>query len=85
MADEETKFSPCSQMDLRTAATKAAYEKAKEMEAQGKPGASKYQAFRIEETERFLAFGKQMQDKGMCEPMAWSELKAAVDEFSAAK
>ena len=85
MADEETRFSPCSQMDLRTAATKAAYEKAKEMEAQGRPGASRYQALRVEEAERFLAFGKQMQEKGICEPMAWSELRAAVDEFFAGK
>ncbi len=82
MTDKETMFSPCSQMDLRSAATKAALDIAKEMEARGEAGAAKYSTIREKETDRFLAFGKDMQEKGMCEPMPYAALKAAVDEFT---
>ena len=82
MADKEPMFSPCSQMELRSAATKAALDRAKEMEARGEPGGARYNAMRDEETERFLAFGKHMQEKGKCDPMPYSALKAAVDEFA---
>ena len=82
MTDKEPTFSPCSQMDLRSAATKAALERAKEMEARGEAGASKYNAIREEEAARFLAFGKHMQEKGTCEPMPYTALKAGVDEFT---
>jgi len=82
MTQKELTFSPCSQMDLRSAATKAALDRAKEMEARGEPGAAKYNSMRDEETDRFLAFGKQMQQEGMCEPMPYAALKAAVDEFT---
>jgi hypothetical protein len=82
MTQKELTFSPCSQMDLRSAATKAALERAKEMEARGEAAGAKYNTIREEETERFLAFGKHMQGKGMCEPMPYAALKAGVDEYT---
>ena len=82
MTDKEPTFSPCSQMDLRSAATKAALDMAKEIEARGEAAGAKYNTIRQEETDRFLAFGKHMQEKGLCEAMPYPALKAAVDEFA---
>lgn len=82
MTDKGPTFSPCSQMDLRSAATKAALDIAQEMEARGEAGGARYNTIRQQETDRFLAFGKDMQEKGMCEPMPYAALKAAVDEFT---
>lgn len=82
MADEEVKFSPCSQMDLQSAATKAAMEQARQMEARGEPAGSKYNLIRQQETDRYRAFGKHMEAQGKCDPMSFDELAAAVEEFS---
>ena len=49
MTDKGPTFSPCSQMDLRSAATKAALDIAKEMEARGEAGGARYNTIRQQE------------------------------------